>query len=201
MDKETFPNQDVGSDESTKPRRVKDLFAWKSLNRPMWSYSKDVFTTLGIIAILVGIICAFFQQWTAILVIGASYFLFYALSKVPPVEVEHKITTEGIVSMGKGYLWSELGPFWFSDKGRELILHVAHRSMFGQLILLVDRKDQEEIKDVLAEYLAYIEIPEKSMTEKVSEWFSKKFPIERIVAKDFKAPTEPHLPPKSPPQI
>lgn len=157
--------------------RVRDLFAWKSLNRPVWQYSKDVYTTLGAVAILVSIIFAFFQEWMAIVVTLAAYFLFYALSKAPPVEVKHKITTQGIISMDKSYLWSELGPFWFSEKGKDLLLHVAHRSIFGQLILLIEKDEQLELRDILAEYLPFIEMPEKSMSEKLSDWFSKRFPI------------------------
>src|SRR3989338_581920 len=92
---------------------VKDLFSWKSLNRPMLSYSRDVFTTFAVIALLLSFIVAFIQEFLLIVVVWAAYFLFYALSKVPPVEVEHKITTEGVVSMDKSYLWSELGTFWW----------------------------------------------------------------------------------------
>lgn len=183
--------------QTPPPRRnrVQNLFEWKSLNRPTWQFSKDVFTTLGAVTILVSIIFAFFQEWMAIIVTLAAYFLFYALSKVPPVEVEHKITTEGIISMDKGYLWSELGPFWFSQKGKDLLLHMAHRSIFGHLVVLVDKDNKEEIRDILAEYLPFIELPEKSTSEKLSDWFSKKFPIEKMVAQNFKAADVPPIPP------
>lgn len=191
------PNDPQETPASSKAR-VHDLFSWKSLNRPAWQYSKDVYTTLGAIAILVSIIFAFFQEWLAILVVAAAYFLFYALSKVPPVEVEHKITTQGIISMERGYLWAELGPFWFSQKGNDTILHVAHRNVFGQLILLIDPKDKEKIQDILAEFLPFIEVPEKSVTEKMSDWFSKKFPLEKMVTQNFKATSAPESnPPRS----
>lgn len=168
--------QDTNTDQGQRSR-VHDLFSWKSLNRPAWQYSKDVYTTLGAIGVLVSIIFAFFQEWLAIVVVWAAYFLFWALSKVPPVEVEHKITTEGIVSINKGYLWGELGPFWFSAKGKDTFLHVAHFNIFGQLIILIDQKDQERIRDILAGYLPFVEVPGKSMTEKMADWFSKKFPL------------------------
>src|SRR6187549_1595697 len=102
-------------DESEQPAKeskfaVKDLYTWKSLNRPLWNYSGEAFRTLGAIALLVSIILLFFQEYLAIMVTWAAFFLFYALTKVPPVEVEHKITNQGIVSMDRSYLWSELGP-------------------------------------------------------------------------------------------
>lgn len=176
------------TNENIRRPTVRDLFEWKSLSRPMWQYPKDVYTTFGAIAILVAIILAFFQEWMAILAVAASYFLFYALSKVPPMEVSHKITTQGVVSMDKAYLWSELGPFWFVEKGNDLVLHIAHRNLFGQLIILLSSPaDKEPIQDLLAEYLPFIEMPEKSASEKMVDWFSKKFPIEKMTTRNFKA--------------
>lgn len=173
------------SAKDAKPR-VRDLFSWKSLNRPQKQYSKEVFSTLAAIAFLVSLILALFQEWLTILVTWAAYFLFWALTKVPPEEVEHKITTQGIVSMNRSYLWSELGPFWFTPshpegftaKENETVLHISHRSLLNQLALLVDPKDREKIQESLAEYLPFIEVPEKSLPEKLSHWFAKKFPIQ-----------------------
>jgi len=176
---------------------VKDLFSWKSLNRPMWSYSRDVFTTFAVIALLLSFIVAFIQEFLLIVVVWAAYFLFYALSKVPPVEVEHKITTEGVVSMDKSYLWSELGPFWFTEKGDQTVLHILHSNIFGQLILLVDKKDKEKIRDILVEFLPYIETPQKSTTDKLADWFGKKFPLESMVTRNFKATDTPPAPPSA----
>ncbi len=157
---------------------VRDLFVWRSLSRPAKSYTKEVFSTLGAIALLVSIIFAFFQEWLAIVVTWAAFFLFWQLTRVPPEEVDHKITTQGIVSMGHTYIWDELGPFWFREKVNEDTLHVFHRSFFGELAFLIHKEDQEKIRNVLVEYLPYVEVPEKSATEKLSDWFAKKFPLE-----------------------
>lgn len=166
---------------------VKDLVGWTSLNRPAWSFSIEAFRTLGAVALLVSIILLFFQEWLAIVVVWAAFFLFYALTKIPPVEVVHKITNQGINSMDRSYLWSELGPFWFSQKGEDTVLHVAHRSVFGQLIVIIHKDDLEKIRDALAEYLPYVETVEKSPTEKMAEWFSKKFPLDKLAVKNFTA--------------
>ena len=163
--------------EGTKQPRVRDLFAWKSANRAVQQYPKEVFGTFGAIALLISIILLFFQEWLAIVVTWAALFLFYMLTKMEPVEVEHKITTEGVVSMGHSYLWGELGPFWFSRKGETLTLHIAHRSILGQLMILVDEQDKEKILDILADFLPYIETPERSPVEKMADWFAKTFPI------------------------
>lgn len=169
--------QERPQEESDQKARVHDLFEWRSMNRPSQQYPKEVFATFGAIALLISVILLFFQEWLAIVVTWAAFFLFYALTKIEPVEVGHKITTEGIVSMDHSYLWTELGPFWFSEKGKDMVLHVAHRNILGQLMLLVERKDQERVKNILAEYLPFIELPEKSIVEKLTDWFAKKFPI------------------------
>ncbi len=163
--------------EEKKPR-IHDIFAWKSLNRPAREYSKEVFSTLGAVVLLVSIILAFFQEWLAIVVAWAAFFLFWQLSKMAPQDVDHKITTEGVISMSHSYMWGELGPFWYSQRGPDLQLHIAHGNIFGQLIMLVDPKDREKITEELAQYLPYIELPQKSTVEKFSDWFAKKFPLE-----------------------
>ena len=157
--------------------RVHDLFEWKSMSRPLWQFGKEVFATFGAIALLVSIILSFFQEWLAIVVTWAAFFLFWALTRIVPEEVDHKITTEGIISMNHAYLWGELGPFWYSEKGGDHVLHVSHRNVLGQLAIIVKAEDKEKIRDVLAQYLPFVEIPEKSVVEKMSEWFAKKFPI------------------------
>lgn len=186
---------DEGQEKTESRFTVRDLYSWKSLSRPVWSYSVEAFRTIGAIALLVSVILLFFQEWLAIFLTWAAFFLFYALTRVPPVEVEHKITTQGVESMGRSYLWSELGPFWFSEKGTETILHIAHTSLFGQLMIIVKKDDFEDIREILAEYLPYIERVEKNPVEKLQDWFSKKFPLEKVVTKNFTANPEPQTPP------
>ncbi len=179
--------------DDTKVGRVKDLFVWQSLNRSVQQYPKEVFATFGTIALLVSIILMFFQEWLAIVVTWAAFFLFYALTKMEPVQVDHKITTEGIISMGHAYIWAELGPFWFSEKNDNVVMHVSHRNILGQLMILIDKVNQEKIRDILAGYLPYIEVPEKSVVEKMSDWFAKKFPItpKPVVGPQEPAPQSP----------
>lgn len=152
--------------------RVRDLFVWQALSHPTIAYPKGTFLSLGGLVIFLTTILVLFQEWLAIGVTWAAYFLFFVLSRVPQTTVEHKITTEGLISLGHTYLWLALGPFWFTKKGAETILHVASRGLFDHLVILVDEKDQEKIKEILAEYLPFVEVPEKSGWEKISEKFS-----------------------------
>lgn len=172
-----MPNESVEQNENVKTPKIRDLFVWESLNRPERTYSKEVFSTFGVVAFLISLILAFFQEWLAILLTWAAYFLFYALTKVPPIKVSHKITTQGIISMDHSYLWNELGPFWFRVKENETVLHIAHQNIISQISILIDPENKEKIQEILAEYLPFVEVPEKSLAEKLTDWFAKKFPI------------------------
>ncbi len=158
----------------SKQPRVHDLFAWESLSKPTLDYPKGTFLSLGTLILILSAIFVLFQEWLAIAVTWAAYFLFFAITKVPQVMVNHKITTEGIVSMDHSYIWMSLGPFWFTTKKNEMVLHIAQKGFLGHLALLVKPEDKEKIVEILAEYLPYIEVPEKSSLEKAADWFAKK---------------------------
>jgi hypothetical protein len=158
---------------------VKDLLVWESFSRPTKRYSGPALGAIGLMVLAISIVLVFFEEWLAVLVSWSAYFLFYVLAKVSPEKVAHKITTQGIVSMGHSYLWEGLGPFWFASRGGETVLHIASRSLFGHLALLIDPADQEKFRETLVRYLPYVELPEKSAFEKLVDWFDKKFPPDK----------------------
>src|SRR3989338_6030975 len=107
------------------PEKKSDLFVWKSPSRSVKNYSGTIFAVIGLIALATTIVLILFDEWLAILVTWATYFLFFALTKAPVETMEHRITAQGIVSMNHTYLWQDLGPFWFTIHRAEIILHVA----------------------------------------------------------------------------
>lgn len=207
MDQEAVSSAEAsakaGLDQESKKPRIRDLYSWRSLSRPAQKYPKEFFKTIGAIALLLSIIFAFFQEWFAIIVTWAAVFLAYQLSRIAPEEVDHKITTEGLISMDHAYLWPELGPFWFTEKTETNLLHIAHRNVFGQIVIVIAKSDQEKIKEILAEYLPFIEVPEKSAVDKLSDWFSKKFPLQgpKPTATTKVEPTPPPTPPQPSPAV
>ncbi len=138
------------------------------------------------LAILFSIVFFFIKEFLLIVVIWAAVFFTYAISQVPPEELEHKITTEGITVFGKSYLWDDLGPFWFIQKDGETILKIASkvRSVFGEIALLLGTVPQEKIKDILSKYLPYLEVPDKTFSDKAADWLSSKFSFEKAIRKD-----------------
>lgn len=162
--------------EENKKPRVRDLFAWQSPSWPALDYPKGTFALLGSIVVFITVIFILFQEWLAIAVSWTAYLVFFLIHRIPPTIVSHKITTEGIVSMGTSYLWEELGPFWFKTSRGETVLHIAsRRNWFTHLIMIIKPEDKEKIIDILAEYLPFIETPQKTLSEKIAEWWEKKF--------------------------
>ena len=112
-------------------------------------------------------------------------FFYYAISQVAPETVEHRVTTQGLVSYGKAYLWENLGPFWFEGVGRDRVLKITTRdNVFGQLTLLLEAADEKKLTEMLAEYLPFWEVPEKTFSDKAAAWLSSKFSFEKAVKKE-----------------
>jgi hypothetical protein len=100
-------------------------------------------------------------------------FLVYVVDAVPPEEMEHGITSEGLTTAGKSFLWSELYDFWFVDKGEFAVLHVSTMLNYPRrLIMLVRTEEKEEIKNLIAKYLPFREHPHYSWIDRVSERLS-----------------------------
>ncbi len=167
--------------ENSSPHEpLRDLFVWRSLSRPPIVLEKEAYTTVVSVCILLSVVVAFFQEWFLILLTWGGLFLIVSLSKLPPEEVEHRITTQGVISLGHEYLWIQLGPFWFTDKGNYKLLHLSEEdnNFFGTHIIIVPNELEEKVRNTLVKYLPYIEVPEKSRMDKLSDWLAAKLNLE-----------------------
>lgn len=158
---------------------VKTLLSWKALDRPFKKRSKDYYTTIAAIVFLVVVILLFFHQWFLIMAILSLAFLAYVLGTVSPREVEHKITTQGIITGGHSYLWRELYDFWFDKSQGQPVLNVTTFRLPGRLFMMLGDQTEEKVKEVLAKYIPFREVVEKTWTDKASEWLSQKIPLEK----------------------
>lgn len=163
---------------------VRTLLEWKSPSRPFKKRETEFFKTLGAILFLVSVVLLFFKEWFLIMAIGAFYFIVYVLSRFPPEDVEHKITTQGITTGGRVYLWGELSDFWFTKSFGQTVLNVdvfptGKFRLAGRLFILLGTEKEEKIKELLARYLPYREIPEKNWLDDASAWLAKKVPLEK----------------------
>lgn len=178
-----MPAQNTENNQKTEEKRVirtlKTLLVWKAPSRVFKKRGKEYFTTIASIAILIAIILLFFKEWLLIMVIVAMVFVTYVMATVPPEEVEHKITNQGVTTGGKSYKWEDLTRFWLGEKHDQKILYIDTKIRFPKrLILLLGVTNEAEVKKMLSEYLSYEE-PEKTWMDKAGDWLTKNIPLEK----------------------
>lgn len=165
--------------EKPKVVELKTLLSWKSPARPFKKRNREYFTTIGAIVFLLAVILLFLKEWLLIAVIIALMFVAYVLASIPPEEVEHKITTRGIVTGNRTYVWDDLSKFWFSQRWKQTILNVETKLRFpGQLLLLLGDTNKDKVKEILGKYLSF-EQPETTWMDNAAEWLAKKVPLEK----------------------
>lgn len=165
---------------SQEPKEIKTLLTWRSPSRPFKRRSRDYFTTIAAIVFLIGVILLFIKEFLLIGVILALMFVSYVLATVPPEEVEHEITTEGINTGSKTYLWTELKDFYFSSHWGAAILNVNTKLKFpGRLIILIHETEKEKIKAELGKHLSFREKPVMTWIDNAAQWLSHKVPLEK----------------------
>lgn len=106
-------------------------------------------------------------------------FLGFVLASTKPHEVEHRITTQAVITGEHAYLYKELYDFWFDEKDGNKVLYIRTNAFFpGVLSLLLGDTSQEKVRDVLVKYLPYREVIKKTFMDKASNWLTKNFPLE-----------------------
>lgn len=158
----------------------KELLRWRSVERPFKTQSKEFFSTVLVLAVLVGIILFFIEGIMPVLVVAAIVFVIFVLGRTEPVEVEHVITNKGVITGGRKYDWEGMRSFWFSDKwGREVVHLLTRQQITGQIMMVLPEKGlgREKLKEVLLAYLP-LEKPEDSALDKTVKWLGEKLPLD-----------------------
>lgn len=161
----------------TKPPQEETVLEWDALSRPFKQRSRQFFSTLVIIVILVSLILFFAGQFIPIAVVVALAFLAYILSVIPPTLVRHRITTFGLRVEDNLYYWDELGRFWFTEKYGQPLLHLEVDRFPGRLTLLLGQRSTEEMRDIFSEILLEQQ-PEPTFFDKAATWIEHKIPLE-----------------------
>jgi hypothetical protein len=161
-----------------KPEPLKELLVWSSPTRVFKRRNREFFTTIGAIVALLAIILFFLQEWLLIVVMIALAFYGYVNATIEPDETEHKLTNRGVVTGGRLYPWGALGRFWITQKWGQKTLQIENFGGFpGRLTLHLGKTEEKAIKDIVSQYLLH-ETPEKTWTDKASEWLSARVPLE-----------------------
>ncbi len=161
----------------SKPVQEETIVDWQATSRPFKKRSRQYFTTVAVIVLLISMILFFAGQFLPIAVVISVAFLGYVLSVVPPGMVNHSITTFGVRVEGNLYYWDELGRFWFSEKFGEKILHIEVGRFPGRITLLLGEIAEEDMGELLSEVLIN-QKPAPTFIDKAAEWIQEKIPLE-----------------------
>jgi hypothetical protein len=148
---------------------------WSAPSRPFKKADPKFYSTIGILVVAVCLILVVAGQFALIAAVLAILFVSYVLSNVPPERVHHEITSRGVSFAGKVYLWEELKSFGFKHRGGYTLLLTNTKTAFpGQLIMILEKIDLEEVKQALEAHIPFEEkLSQKDFTEKFMSRASK----------------------------
>lgn len=164
---------------NNQPEKV--LITWQATSRPFKKRHREVFLTSGAIVALISLILLFAKEFLLIAVILSVYFVFWVLNSVAPETTQHSITSQGIATGKKKYLWENLVRFWFDEKWGHQILNVETNKSFPRQLMMVlpeNKANLEKIKAILNKNLKMDE-PETTWLNGASQWLQKKVPLEK----------------------
>ena len=168
------------NEQPERPKEIKTVMEWTSPARPFKKRNRDYFTTIAAIVFLIGVILLFIKEFLLIGVILAFMFVSYVLATVEPENTPHRITTEGVTTGDKTYLWTEMREFYFTEKWGKKILNINTKLRFpGRLLILLGDASENKIKEEIGKYVSYRETPVLTWMDKASDWLSKKVPLEK----------------------
>lgn len=162
--------QSGGSDEA-----VRELFSWEAPERVFVPRNLKWFGNVGLIVLVLLLIALFLQEFLLMGAILAAVFVVYVLATIPPQTMNHRITTQGIITGERTFIWDELVDFWFTEKQNQQLLVVRTYLRFPyQLTLVLHKADLSIIRELLVNYIPYREVIHKNWLDKVEDWVTKK---------------------------
>lgn len=155
----------------------KELLAWRAPSRPFRKRTREFYSTIGVIVLLVFIILFFAKEFLLIGVVFSLAFIGYALGSVPPMEVDYKLTNKGLYVGEIFYPFANLGRFWFEEKWKQEMVLIEHTNGFPGVVLGVLDHNRVMLEKLLVEYKT-MQKPDQTPIDKVAKWLTDKVPLE-----------------------
>jgi hypothetical protein len=154
---------------------IQVLFNWASPERVFVPRNLKWFGNVGLIVLVLLLIALFLQEFLLMGAILAVVFVVYVLATIPPQRIEHRITTQGVISNEHSFLWDELADFWFTEKQNQHLLIIRTFLRFPyQLSLVIHKDDEATLRNLLVKYIPFREAIHKSWVDRAEEWVTKK---------------------------
>lgn len=165
----------------SEAEEVKTLLNWTAPSRPFRKKDHSYYRTIAIIVVLLVFIALLAKEFLLIGVLLSFTFVAYVIAFVPPEDADYKISTQGVIVGDHFYFWHDLDSFWFREKEGQVILFIQTKLRFpGQLMLVLGSRSKEEVRDAVAKFLPFHEIPKTTFLDHWAEVLQKHFPLENI---------------------
>jgi len=161
-----------------QPTPEKVLLSWTAASRPFKPQSKQLFSTIIVIVVLISLILILAGEWMLIAVLAAMVFAYYVWSTIPPEQIDYAISTRGVRIAGVLYPWEALLRWWIDENSGSQILFIDTLTGFPKrLHLMLDVSKVKEAEEIMLKNLLS-EKPLPTTSDKMSSWLSEKFPLE-----------------------
>lgn len=145
-----------------KNNPAEELLVWDSPSRMFDPKSAQWFLSLFAIALVFITIFAIIREFWLILLTASIVFVYYALHRVEPLEIEHRVLTTGVEVGGRMYAWEDLKSFWISEKTDPAMLRIETKLFIPHVLELIlpeetPAEDLAELKKLMSEYIPAIE--------------------------------------------
>lgn len=165
-----IPRDDLDDDDDNmvppkneeKPKRSpkkKVVFRWEAPLKPKQSVANMKFVrSMGVIAIVVGLLLVAMQEFLLIIAIASLVFVRYLVTNTPEETVVHEVSNHGISFAGTMYPWEEIKQFYFmNQEGTEMMLVDLTKDLPARLYFVINPNDKDKLQDVVNEYIPFLE--------------------------------------------
>jgi hypothetical protein len=134
---------------------------------------------LSLLAVVIVLILIFLNQFYLMMMVLAVVFLLVVMAIADPKPVRHMITNYGLYAGANFYPWEIKGKhFWIEKDQNERLLVVQIKKIPYQVVMLLnDKVDQEQLVDLLSNFLKYRK-PKKNGLDKFITWWKRTFPLD-----------------------
>lgn len=157
----------------------KAIVSWKSPERIFRARSKKYFTKValwGLVAIMLALVLG---EFVLVGVIISLVFVVYVFATSVPAVIEHKITSMGIVTGGRAFLWEELYAFWFEQRGEDRLLMVQTNLRFPtRLIMLLTTVSERTLLDILEKHVYFYHGPVHTLMDRWANHLQKRINLD-----------------------
>lgn len=169
------PSKEHEHDSSHNPQTI---LHWKAPIRAYKKQGAHIIRFYLALALLLSLLVIFFGDSLLLIPIWAVLFLFYVLTVTPAPEIEHKVTKFGLESADITIRWEVLSHFYFSKRFDYIILTVVSHPPFNTHLYFVIPSEElkQKLISILSEHLVYKEKPNRTFTEKATDWLAKLVP-------------------------